>query len=163
MQRVFIALGANVSAPIQTLPLAWRAVVAALRLSDARLSPMVTSAPAEEASGADFANAVGLGYTPMTPRGVLQTLHRVERAFGRDRPREGHHGARPLDLDLLEYGSMISTDPTLTLPHPRIAQRWFVIEPLLALEPDWCHPLTGEAGMALLRGLQPSTVEVDGE
>ncbi|HAN30525.1 MAG TPA: 2-amino-4-hydroxy-6-hydroxymethyldihydropteridine diphosphokinase [Myxococcales bacterium] len=150
MKRVLIALGGNVAEPHQTLPLAWHAVVDRLGLTQSVCSELVTSAPAEGASGGDFANAVGLGYTSLGPREVLDALHRVEDQFGRDREREGHHGARPLDLDLLEYGSMISTDLTLTLPHPRIQDRWFVLAPLLSIVPDWSHLLSGRSGQELL-------------
>ncbi|MCO4760866.1 MAG: 2-amino-4-hydroxy-6-hydroxymethyldihydropteridine diphosphokinase [Myxococcales bacterium] len=159
MNRTLIALGANVADPNGGVRLGWSVVVSELGLSDARLSAVIETAPAEMARGPRFANAVGVGYTTAAPPVVLATLHRIEAAFGRNRTNEGHHGNRPLDLDLLAMGPLIIEDETLTLPHPRILQRSFVLEPLLELVPDWVHPKTCQSGSDALAHLLASQRE----
>ncbi len=156
MELTLIALGANVADPVRTLPMAWRAVVAELGLVRPRLSRVWRSRPAEQANGPRFANAVGLGYTSADPATLLAQLHAIEAAFGRDRAREGHHGSRALDLDLLAVGQLRREEPTLTLPHPRIADRDFVLVPLLELLPQWIEPRSGRSAAALLHALAPA-------
>lgn len=153
MHQTLIALGANIADPAAALPLAWRIVVAELGLQRPRLSAVISSLPAEAATGPSFANAVGLGYTSAEPEDVLAQLHRIEAAFGRDREQEGHHGCRPLDLDLLAMGALRREGPTLTLPHPRIAHRDFVLAPLLELTPAWIEPRSGRPAALLLARL----------
>ena len=156
MELTLIALGANVADPVSTLPTAWRAVVAQLGLTRPRLSRVRCSRPAEDAKGPRFANAVGLGYTSADPATLLAQLHAIEAAFGRDRAREGHHGSRALDLDLLAVGRLRREEPTLTLPHPRIGDRDFVLAPLLELLPHWIEPRSGQPAATLLRALAPA-------
>lgn len=148
-----IALGANLGDPRATLPVAWRAVVATLRLRDARLSPLVASDPAEGCGGPQFCNAVGRGRSDIDLRQGLSTLLAIEAAFGRDRARQGDHGPRTLDLDVLAVDDLVSDDPELTLPHPRMHRRVFVLEPLAAVCPEFVHPRTGLTLAALLRGV----------
>lgn len=148
-----IALGANLGDPRATLPAAWQAVVAALHLRAARLSPLVESEPAEGCGGPRFCNAVGRGVTDCSPHEGLRRLLAVESAFGRDRAQEGQHGPRPLDLDVLAIDDLISDEPALQLPHPRLHRRAFVLEPLAAVCPEFVHPRTGQSLAALLRNL----------
>lgn len=156
VRETFIALGANLSDPAATLPRAWQAVIVALSLDHPKLSPVYRSAPAEAATGPDFANAVGVGFCSLAPREVLARLHAIEARFGRDRAAEGHHGSRPLDLDLLAMAELREDSPTLALPHPRIAQRDFVLRPLLDLRPDWIEPRSGQRADVLLAALPAS-------
>lgn len=153
MKLILIALGANMGTPETALPAAWTDVVAALDLRHSRLSRLVRSRPAEAATGPCFANAVGLGYTSANPAAVLTHLHAIEAEFGRDRQREGHHGPRTLDLDLLAVGELRCEEPTLILPHPRLHQRDFVLVPLLELLPNWVDPRSGLPGRELLSAL----------
>lgn len=142
---VRIALGSNLAAPHAAVRRGWDAVVVALALTRPRLSTLLTSAPAEGASGGPFANAVGVGYTTLVPAACLAALQRVERAFGRDRAVEGHHGARPLDLDVLDWNGVRMDTTTLQLPHPRSHDRLFVLEPWAELEPGLACPCCGIA------------------
>ncbi|GEM_PF-312785 len=144
MSRVIIGLGANLADPTNGLEVAWHAVTHELGLKHARRSKVVASEPAEHATGPQFANAVGCGNTEMSAAECLARLQTVEDAFGRDRKHEGHHGPRPLDLDLLDYGGAMMTTPDLTLPHPRLQRRPFVLAPLAELLPNWRHPKTGK-------------------
>jgi 2-amino-4-hydroxy-6-hydroxymethyldihydropteridine diphosphokinase len=76
----------------------------------------------------------------LTPRGLLGELLAVERELGRDRSQEARWGPRTIDLDLLLYGDETVDEPGLTVPHPRLAERLFVLEPLYELEPGLTLP-----------------------
>ena len=154
MPRILVALGSNLAGPSRVIPLAWQAVCARLGLSAARCSRVLLSDPAEGASGAAFCNAVGLGETDLGPHEALAELRRIERAFGRDRRHEGHHGARPLDLDLLDLGGVRLDDADLQLPHPRMAQRDFVLVPILEIAPEFIDVRSGLGVAALLAALR---------
>ena len=89
-----------------------------------------------------FLNQVGVGETPELPLALLHKFKMLEKAAGRTAgPR---FGPRPLDLDLLFYGSWVMTSDLLTIPHPRLLERSFVIRPLLELVPAWVDPRSGQ-------------------
>ena len=101
------------------------------------------SAPWGRTDQPEFANAVVLVETARSPRELLTLLMREEKRAGRAR---GERWApRTLDLDLLFVGDAVLDEPGLTLPHPRLAERSFVLEPLLEVAPDWRHPVTGDS------------------
>ena len=76
----------------------------------------------------------------LPPRALLEELLAVERELGRDRPHETRWGPRTIDLDLLLYGEETVDEPGLTVPHPRLAERQFVLEPLYELAPELTLP-----------------------
>lgn len=98
-----------------------------------------------------YLNGVALVTTRLAPSVLLSYLHAIEARHGRDRAAEPRWGSRTLDLDLIAYGDVVSADPDLTLPHPRAAERSFVLEPWLALDPDAVLPGRGRVD-ALLPG-----------
>jgi 2-amino-4-hydroxy-6-hydroxymethyldihydropteridine diphosphokinase len=107
-----------------------------------------------------YLNAVGRLSCGITPKVMLGHLHRIEKDLGRDRTKELRMGPRTLDLDILLYGDLVMDSPTLTIPHPRITERMFVLVPLLALSPRLKDPRTGiryAESLALLR----SGIETD--
>lgn len=81
------------------------------------------------------------GVKDSAPQALLNLLFEIERQFGRERTQ--HWGPRTLDLDLLLYNSVVLHTATLTLPHPRMAERAFVLIPLAEILPDWVDPMTG--------------------
>jgi len=83
-----------------------------------------------------FINAVIAVATSLSPRDLLARALKIERAFGRDRERERRWGPRTLDLDLLAYDDLVLHSPDLTLPHPRMFERAFVLVPLAEIAPD---------------------------
>ena len=97
-------------------------------------------------AGPEYRNAVALVETSMTPESLLRALHRIEAAFGRERSLP--NAPRPLDLDLVAYGRIVSAGPPI-LPHPRAAERRFVMGPLAELAPGWVHPVLGETAADL--------------
>lgn len=90
-----------------------------------------------------FLNGVALYSTTLSPEAVLARCRALEDAFGRRRAR--HWGDRTLDVDVLQYGDRVSTDADLILPHPAIARRPFVLDPLVEVWPDAIDPVTGVA------------------
>jgi 2-amino-4-hydroxy-6-hydroxymethyldihydropteridine diphosphokinase len=139
-ERVFLGLGANLGDTTETLRLA---IARIGRLPDTHISavsPFYATAPVD-ASGPDYRNAVVEISTGLQPPALMHALHGIEAEHGRLRPYR--NAPRTLDLDLLLYGQRISDDPDLTLPHPRLHQRAFVLQPLLDLAPALVHPLLG--------------------
>lgn len=113
-------------------------------------SVAITPAGADE-SAPPYLNAVALVATRLAPTVLLSYLQAIETRHGRDRAREGRWGSRTLDLDLIAYGDVISDDPDLTLPHPRAAERDFVLEPWVAVDPDAVLPGSGRVDALLAR------------
>ncbi|TRW14141.1 2-amino-4-hydroxy-6-hydroxymethyldihydropteridine diphosphokinase [Glacieibacterium frigidum] len=97
--------------------------------------------------GRRFANAVVAVATDLGPAQVLDVLNGIEAAFGRRGARRW--GARVLDLDLLAQGPAVLKTRRLTLPHPRLHQRAFVLDPLVEVAPRWRHPLLGATARQL--------------
>jgi 2-amino-4-hydroxy-6-hydroxymethyldihydropteridine diphosphokinase len=83
-----------------------------------------------------FINCCASVETSLTPHGLLAHAQAVEGAFGRDRAKEQRWGPRPLDIDLIAYDDVTMSEPDLTLPHPRLFERAFVLVPLADIAPD---------------------------
>jgi 2-amino-4-hydroxy-6-hydroxymethyldihydropteridine diphosphokinase len=106
------------------------------RLPDTHLaarSSLYRSAPVDAPGQPDYVNAVAALDTELSPAQLLDALQDLERRHGRERPYP--NAPRTLDLDLLLYGDTVLASPVLTLPHPRMHQRAFVLQPLLELDP----------------------------
>jgi len=125
---------------------------AADQLGALRLSTIRETEPWGYARQPLFLNAVAELDTDLAPRALLDRLLEVERELGRTRagPR---YGPRTIDLDLLLYGDEVHDEPGLTVPHPRLHERAFVLEPLFELDPGLCVPGKGSVA-ALIAGLQ---------
>jgi len=140
--RAFVAIGSNVgdrhrycreaAARLATLP----------RSTLVRVSPVIETAPAEGVGGGPFLNAAAEIETDLAPGALLAELRAIEVALGR----EADHvrlGPRTIDLELLVFGELILDDAALTIPHPRMASRRFVLAPLAAIAPEARHPVLG--------------------
>lgn len=158
---ILIALGANLPTarfgpPAQGLDAALEAL-AERGIRSAARSRWYRSAPAPPATGPWFVNGVIRAETALAPVPLMACLLEVESAFGRRRSVAG--ADRPLDLDLLDHHGRIldragdEGGPALVLPHPRLAERAFVLVPLLEMAPDWRHPVSGAGAAALLEAL----------
>lgn len=114
------------------------------------VSPWYESAPQPRSEQGWFTNAVAAVTTGLSPVELMVALHRIEARFGR--VRSVANAARTLDLDLLAYGDIV-LEGALTLPHPRMAERAFVLAPLRDLAPGWRHPVLGQPAVDLLARL----------
>lgn len=128
----YIALGANLGDPLAALREAVRAIATLPATELARTSSVYRTAPVE-AQGPDFLNAVVAVRTGLSAPVLLAQLQRVEAEAGRDRPYR--NAPRTLDLDLLLYGEGRIASEHLTVPHPRMAERAFVLVPLAEIAP----------------------------
>ena len=130
MAEALIALGGNVGDARLTFA---RAIPAICRRAEAALlarSADYRTPPWGDLDQPPFVNACILIETGLAPRELLKVLQQVERDFGRDRATERHWGPRTLDLDILTYGDLRIDEPDLTIPHPRMFERAFVLVPL---------------------------------
>ena len=123
-----------------------------------RRSRLWRSAPVPPSDQPWYINGVAEIATPLTAPKLLELLHKVERKFGRIRGETG--AARTLDLDLLDYGGEKRPDSTPALPHPRLADRAFVLYPLAEIAPGWRHPASGNPLHALILAL-PATQKIE--
>ena len=132
MTRAAIALGSNLGERLDHL---WFAIDAMAGLGKVlSVSGLYETAPVGGPEQDDYLNAVAVLETTLPPEQLLLALHEIEAQRGRERAI--HWGARTLDLDLLLYGSTVVDSQICTIPHPRLAERRFVIEPLLDAWPD---------------------------
>lgn len=155
LTTVAIALGSNMGKREAHLA----AAVSALRdLAGFRVvsvSQWIETAPVGgPAEQRHFLNGALVGETELAPRELLGALQDIEQARGRVRIEGERDGPRPLDLDLLVFGSSVIEEPDLSVPHPRMAQRDFVLIPLASIAPDLLLPPTDKRVADLLRALQ---------
>lgn len=139
----FIALGANLTHPVEHVRAAGEALASLRESRRLRMSSLYRTAPIGIRDQPDFINAVAMLQTRLTAPQLLDALFAVEHAFGRRR--DFHHAPRTLDLDLLLYDDLIVDSPRLLLPHPRMHLRAFVLVPLLEIAPDCRIPGRGSA------------------
>ena len=102
-------------------------------------------------------NACALVNTTLSPQDLLHRLLHVEQGFGR--VRRERWGPRTLDLDVLFYGQAIITEPDLTVPHPRLRERAFVLIPLAEIAPQWLDPITHRSVQSLCDAIDPAGVQ----
>ncbi len=143
-ESIIVALGGNLAAGVTGLRQSLMTALEAFPehgLEVVQRSRFWRSAAWPDASEPPFLNAVALVRTSLDPMQAMAALHRIESLFGRERG--GVNAARTLDLDLIAYGRRVCAGP-LVLPHPRAAERLFVMGPLAELAPDWRHPVTDE-------------------
>lgn len=147
---IIVALGSNLKGE-------WASSISVLEAARARLpsfgfkilkcSSYWRSSAWPDATQPAYINAVALVETRLDPEGALSALHALEAEFGR--VRTAANASRILDLDLIAYGRTVRSDAAPILPHPRAAERRFVMGPLAEIAPTWRHPVSGERADAL--------------
>jgi 2-amino-4-hydroxy-6-hydroxymethyldihydropteridine diphosphokinase len=130
--KAVIALGSNIGNPTENLDLALALLREATDVK--KVSSYYITKPVGYEDQPDFVNAVCIIETELPAMDLLKMLHGIEKAMGRERTIKW--GPRTLDLDIIQYGSMLSSAEELTLPHPRAHERKFVLEPWHEIEPD---------------------------
>jgi 2-amino-4-hydroxy-6-hydroxymethyldihydropteridine diphosphokinase len=130
--KAVIALGANIGNPREQIDIAIALLGEALEVT--AISSLYKTAPVGGPEQPDYLNAVVLAQSELPAMDLLALLHGIEKVLGRERIE--HWGPRTIDLDLIQYGSLLSSAQELLLPHPRAFERRFVLEPWAEIEPD---------------------------
>lgn len=156
--RVALALGGNHPDSLTALRLAYRALGRVV--SEARVSPVFRSPPLGGPVQPEFLNAAVIGRSALPAADLLAVAKEIEHSLGRRRSRRW--GPRRIDIDLLLHGELISDRPELTLPHPGLLSRDFVLQPLARIASDWSIPGSGlTVAEALARLSSAGAVELD--
>ncbi|MEY4232133.1 MAG: hypothetical protein RL144_333 [Actinomycetota bacterium] len=130
--KAVISLGANLGNPKDNLDTALALLREATILKS--VSSYITTKPVGGPEQPDYLNAICIVDSDLPALDLLSVLHGIEKAMGRERIQ--HWGPRTIDLDLIQYGDLISKADELVLPHPRAHERRFVLQPWFELEPD---------------------------
>ena len=149
MATAFIALGSNIGDRETLLQSALQHLACLPYTQVVRTSRWQETEPAGGPPQGKFLNGVAEIQTGLSPQNLHAHLQRIERALGRPAVRE-RWGPRPIDLDLLAYDDIVLETPELVIPHPRMQERPFVLQPLSEIAPDWKHPTLGKTAMELL-------------
>ena len=139
----WISIGSNLDLPVAQVRHALESLAAVPESTLLWHSHLYQTAPVGGVPQPTFVNAVARLQTALPDRDLLSHLQMLEAAAGRRRAEEIYWGPRVLDLDLLSYGSTRSSDPELTLPHPRLHERAFVLVPLAEFDPELIIPGCG--------------------
>jgi 2-amino-4-hydroxy-6-hydroxymethyldihydropteridine diphosphokinase len=157
MAQALIALGGNVGDVRATFRKAIANICGMTQAALLARSSDYTTPPWGDVDQAPFVNACIEIDTPLDPHALLFALQKIEAKFGRDRSHERHWGPRTLDLDLIAYDDVSLDRPELTLPHPRLFERAFVLVPLVEIAPD--RVIGGRSVTAALSELSRDGIE----
>jgi 2-amino-4-hydroxy-6-hydroxymethyldihydropteridine diphosphokinase len=149
-ERVYVAVGSNLGDRDAHLAAALAALRATEGVEVVAVSPLYETDPVGPPPQGPYLNGAIEIATTLTPDALLERLFEIEASQGRTRGLE-RNAPRTIDLDLLLYGDRKLAGPDLEVPHPRLAERPFVLEPLCDLAPDLIHPTLGETIEALAR------------
>ena len=151
--KVFVGLGSNLGEREAMIRLALEALSRLPGTHLVKASSLYDTEPVGEVDQPNFLNAVAQLDTELTARQLLWNLLLIEKRLGRVRTQRW--GPRTIDLDLLLHGSLVLDEPELTVPHPELTARSFVLVPLVELDPLLVHPVTGETLLHHLSRLNP--------
>jgi len=150
---VILALGSNLGDRAAALRGALAALPPDVRVT--RLSPVYETAPQYVADQPAFLNMAAAAETELSPEALIARLKAVETVLGRQP--SVRFGPRLIDLDILYYGDRILATEPLEIPHPRLAERSFVLEPLAVIAGDWRDPRDGRSVREMRDGLRAAS------
>jgi len=146
---VYLSLGSNLGNRQANLDRAL--VLLAQRMRLGKISPVYETEPLGNTGQPRFLNLACQVFTHLKPQGLLTLVKGIEEKMGR-RGKSGE--ARPIDVDIILYGDSVVETPELTIPHPRMAERAFVLEPLAEIAPNAVHPVTGQKIKAMRKAIK---------
>ncbi len=149
----YVALGSNIEPRREHIDAAVAGLRATPGVRSVRPSPIIETEAVGPGVQGKYLNAAAEVCTTLTPRQLLDRCFEIEKQRGRDRAKEQRWGPRTLDLDLLIYGEALIDETGLTVPHPRLHERRFVLEPLSHLAPNVVIPRVGKTVRECLRML----------
>ncbi len=152
-KRVYLAYGSNLGDSAAHIRRGLEALGQLPTVRLLRQSSTLTTQPYGGVAQPCYLNGAVEAETLLTPEELLEALHSIEAAEGRNRAKEVRWGPRTLDLDILDYEGELRHTSVLTLPHPDMHNRTFVLQPLAELNPQWLHPLRHVTAAELLRHL----------
>ena len=136
MTRAYLSLGSNKGNGPDQIARAINQLSNQPGLAIIAQSPLYCTTPVGPIEQADFTNAAIVVETTIDPEDLMRLCHKIERQMGREREKEQRWGPRLIDIDLIAYGTQTRNGPDLVLPHPRFAERAFVLVPLNAIAPN---------------------------
>ena len=154
MEKVFLGIGSNVGEKIIFINRAIKLL--SQILTKIEIAPLYISKAVGFEDQPDFINTVVSGYTDLTPDELFKKIKDIEKKVGRIK--RFRWGPREIDIDILFYGSHIIEKDNLTIPHPRIQERDFVLKPLSDLDPDFVHPVLKKTVKELLLNLKEKSI-----
>lgn len=156
-KKAYLGIGSNLGERQQYLEQAIEKLKENERIRDVKCSRIISTAPYGENALYDFLNGAIELKTLLNPYELLAFLQELEKEAGRER--KIHWGPRTLDLDILFYQDFVSNDPLLTVPHPDMENRDFVLKPLDELCPWYLNPVTGKTVRQMLKELENGSTE----
>ncbi len=157
MHKVFLGIGGNVGNKQKNFN-------EALILVEKHLGEIVKTSSIYETppwgfhADENFWNQAILIKTDLSAHILISEIHKIEMHFGRQREADGHYSSREMDIDILYFDEEHIENESLTVPHPRIAQRKFVLVPLVEIDPDFVHPLLHQSNFQLLENCKDGSV-----
>ncbi len=161
MPRIFIGLGSNLDDRFGHLSQALQRLSSAQDLTIVQVAPIIETEPVGGPPQGPYLNTALQIESALSPGALLELTQGIELAMGR-KPCAERWAPRIIDLDILFYGDSIVREPNLVIPHPHLHERWFVLQPLSVLAPDYAHPVLKRSIRDLLQ-LLPASQAADQE